>query len=236
MKWYDPFPLDMRTGATFVHDWFALGVWLAVIGHILFALRDPDALRFDVHAAPSAQRWARTRRPRWFEERDGNARRAPQDPQLASTRGHADPPPLVGCRQRRPPSGSAAVTPPGAEPPSAADGAAARPTVGSAPARRRCGPTRWPGSPTPPTATSARATARTACAPSCTASARASRSSTRSPTATRCCSATAGRRPSGTRPTFGLVERRSEHLVFGEFSSKFAAVVGAAPHPRPRRS
>jgi phosphoserine aminotransferase len=29
---------------------------------------------------------------------------------------------------------------------------------------------------------------------------------------------------------FGLIERRSEHLVFGEFSSKFAAVVGAAPH------
>jgi phosphoserine aminotransferase len=28
---------------------------------------------------------------------------------------------------------------------------------------------------------------------------------------------------------FGLVERRSEHLVFGEFSSKFAAVTTAAP-------
>jgi phosphoserine aminotransferase len=28
---------------------------------------------------------------------------------------------------------------------------------------------------------------------------------------------------------FGLVERRSEHLVFGEFSSKFAAVTAAAP-------
>jgi phosphoserine aminotransferase len=29
---------------------------------------------------------------------------------------------------------------------------------------------------------------------------------------------------------FGLVERRSQHLAFGEFSSKFAAVVTAAPH------
>jgi phosphoserine aminotransferase len=29
---------------------------------------------------------------------------------------------------------------------------------------------------------------------------------------------------------FGLVERRSEHLAFGEFSSKFAAVTRAAPH------
>ena len=25
MKWFEPFPLDWRTGATFVHDWFALG-------------------------------------------------------------------------------------------------------------------------------------------------------------------------------------------------------------------
>src|SRR5690606_28950158 len=30
--------------------------------------------------------------------------------------------------------------------------------------------------------------------------------------------------------TFGLVERRSQHLVFGEFSSKFAVACAAAPH------
>ncbi len=30
--------------------------------------------------------------------------------------------------------------------------------------------------------------------------------------------------------SFGLVERRSQHLSFGEFSSKFAAVTSAAPH------
>ena len=30
--------------------------------------------------------------------------------------------------------------------------------------------------------------------------------------------------------SFGLVERRSQHLVFGEFSSKFAEVCAAAPH------
>src|SRR5690242_3405455 len=29
---------------------------------------------------------------------------------------------------------------------------------------------------------------------------------------------------------FGLIERRSTHLVLGEFSSKFAAVTKAAPH------
>ena len=30
--------------------------------------------------------------------------------------------------------------------------------------------------------------------------------------------------------TFSLIERRSQHLVFGEFSAKFAAAAGAAPH------
>jgi phosphoserine aminotransferase len=30
--------------------------------------------------------------------------------------------------------------------------------------------------------------------------------------------------------TFGLIERRSQHLVFGEFSSKFAEAAQAAPH------
>lgn len=30
--------------------------------------------------------------------------------------------------------------------------------------------------------------------------------------------------------TFGLIARRSQHLVFGEFSSKFAEAAGAAPH------
>src|SRR6266511_1043467 len=29
---------------------------------------------------------------------------------------------------------------------------------------------------------------------------------------------------------FGLIERRSQHLTFGEFSAKFAAVAEAAPH------
>jgi formate dehydrogenase subunit gamma len=70
MKWFDAFPLTWRTGATFVHDWVALGVWLAVTGHVLLAFRDPDALRSMLRGGISA-RWARTRRPRWYEEETG---------------------------------------------------------------------------------------------------------------------------------------------------------------------
>jgi formate dehydrogenase subunit gamma len=66
MKWHDPFSDDLRTGATFVHDWFAIGVWLAILGHITFALRDPDALR-GMAKGTVAARWAREKHPRWFE-------------------------------------------------------------------------------------------------------------------------------------------------------------------------
>jgi formate dehydrogenase subunit gamma len=72
MKWFEPFPLDWRTGATFVHDWVALGIWLAVVGHVVFALRDPDALDSMRRGTISA-RWARTHRPRWYEEKTGKS-------------------------------------------------------------------------------------------------------------------------------------------------------------------
>jgi formate dehydrogenase subunit gamma len=67
MKWFDLFPLDWRTGATFVHDWFALGIWAAVIGHILFAVRDGDALDSMVGGSVPAS-WARKNAPLWYEE------------------------------------------------------------------------------------------------------------------------------------------------------------------------
>ena len=71
MKWFESFPLSWRTGATFVHDWVALGVWIAVIGHIVFAMRDPEALA-SMQRGKISSRWARTKRPRWYEETTGN--------------------------------------------------------------------------------------------------------------------------------------------------------------------
>jgi formate dehydrogenase subunit gamma len=70
LKWFSLFSLGTRTGATFVHDWFALGIWLAVGGHIFFAMRDPIALAGMLRGSVTA-RWARTRRPRWYEEETG---------------------------------------------------------------------------------------------------------------------------------------------------------------------
>ena len=67
MNWFDLFPLDWRTGATFVHDWFALGIWVSVLGHIFFALRDSESLESMLGGSIAAS-WARRKAPLWYEE------------------------------------------------------------------------------------------------------------------------------------------------------------------------
>ena len=67
LEWYKPFSDSWRQGATFVHDWFALGLLVAIIGHITLALRDPDALNGMTHGTVSAG-WARRNRPVWYDE------------------------------------------------------------------------------------------------------------------------------------------------------------------------
>jgi formate dehydrogenase subunit gamma len=67
LRFFGPFPLAWRTGATFVHDWTALALGLAITGHVWLALADPDALGGMVSGTVPA-RWARQKRPRWYEE------------------------------------------------------------------------------------------------------------------------------------------------------------------------
>ena len=45
MRWFSPFPLSWRTGATFVHDWLAVVVFAFVAGHLFKAV--PLVLRRD---------------------------------------------------------------------------------------------------------------------------------------------------------------------------------------------
>lgn len=70
MRWFDPFPLEWRTGATFVHDWLAAALLVTITGHIMFALRDSDSLgsMFSGHVDPE---WARLRAPAWHDEEAG---------------------------------------------------------------------------------------------------------------------------------------------------------------------
>jgi formate dehydrogenase subunit gamma len=73
MKWYHPWPLNWRTGATFVHDWLAVAVGIVIIGHVGMALRDPDALR-SMWTGRISRRWAERHAPAWLAERpDGTA-------------------------------------------------------------------------------------------------------------------------------------------------------------------
>jgi formate dehydrogenase subunit gamma len=66
--------LSWRTGATFVHDWFALALGLLVVGHIGFAARDPQA-RFGMRYGRVSRTWARAEHAAWAAEFD-----TPEDP------------------------------------------------------------------------------------------------------------------------------------------------------------
>ncbi|MBA3268778.1 MAG: cytochrome b/b6 domain-containing protein [Acidimicrobiia bacterium] len=70
MFWYQPFPLDWRTGATFVHDWTAVAIFIVIIGHIWMALSDGESLRAMFRGWVPAW-WARLHRPRWYEDVTG---------------------------------------------------------------------------------------------------------------------------------------------------------------------
>lgn len=63
----DPWPDSWRTGATFVHDWLTMAIFVVVIGHLWYALRDPGALRGIFTGRVSAE-WAERDHPVWLDE------------------------------------------------------------------------------------------------------------------------------------------------------------------------
>jgi formate dehydrogenase subunit gamma len=62
-----PFPDDIRTGATFVHDWLTLAIVIVIAGHIWMALRDVEARRGMRTGSVSAD-WARNHHSDWAIE------------------------------------------------------------------------------------------------------------------------------------------------------------------------
>jgi formate dehydrogenase subunit gamma len=70
MKWFKPFPIDWRTGATFVHDWVALAIGIVIIGHIWMACRDWDALR-SMFVGTVSRAWGARHAPAWVDGDDG---------------------------------------------------------------------------------------------------------------------------------------------------------------------
>ena len=64
--------LSLRTGATFVHDWFALAIGLLVVGHVIFALKDPEARR-GMRTGSVSRSWARTEHAAWLHDLESAA-------------------------------------------------------------------------------------------------------------------------------------------------------------------
>ena len=83
MRWFEPWPVQYRTGATFVHDWTAIVTWVVAAGHILFAVNDPESLR-GMLTGRVARAWARDHHPRWAAELDPEAEAdEPDEPEAA---------------------------------------------------------------------------------------------------------------------------------------------------------
>jgi formate dehydrogenase subunit gamma len=63
--------LSWRTGATFVHDWFALAVGVLVLGHIAFAINDREARRGMRTGRVSAS-WAHAEHAAWAADAEAD--------------------------------------------------------------------------------------------------------------------------------------------------------------------
>jgi formate dehydrogenase subunit gamma len=64
LRWGNFLPVSIRTGATFVHDVFAVVLLVVIVGHMAFALTHPHALRSMV-TGWIPERWAHRHAPAW---------------------------------------------------------------------------------------------------------------------------------------------------------------------------
>ncbi len=64
MEYGHRWPLPLRTGATWVHDWTAAALFLLVLGHVRLAYRDEDARR-GLRTGWVPVGWARREHPAW---------------------------------------------------------------------------------------------------------------------------------------------------------------------------
>jgi formate dehydrogenase subunit gamma len=70
LRWFQFFPVSWRMGATFVHDVLALAIFVAVIGHIIFAIAHPEAMR-SMFSGWVSKGWAARHAPAWLREETG---------------------------------------------------------------------------------------------------------------------------------------------------------------------
>jgi formate dehydrogenase subunit gamma len=69
LRWPDRFADDLRTGATFVHDWVFVGLLVTVAGHIWLAISYRETLH-GMWRGRVSRGWALRQRPGWLAELD----------------------------------------------------------------------------------------------------------------------------------------------------------------------
>jgi formate dehydrogenase subunit gamma len=67
LQWFRFFPVPWRQGATFVHDAFALAIFVVVFGHIVMALTHWDSLK-SMCTGWVSERWAARHAGAWLKE------------------------------------------------------------------------------------------------------------------------------------------------------------------------
>ena len=67
LQWFRFFSVPLRVGATFVHDAFALTVFIVVVGHVVMALSHRETLRA-IFTGWVSEKWAKTHAVRWLDE------------------------------------------------------------------------------------------------------------------------------------------------------------------------
>ena len=81
MYFTDLVRLSWRTGATFTHDWFALALGLLILGHLYFAIKDPEARR-GMRTGQVSTGWARDQHAAWAHELDADRHPNDEPPRL----------------------------------------------------------------------------------------------------------------------------------------------------------
>ena len=75
MSFPNPWPDDWRTGATFVHDWLFIGIFVMFLGHLWYAVRDRVAL-VGMTTGTVTPEWAAEHHSDWYREVTNNSPRA----------------------------------------------------------------------------------------------------------------------------------------------------------------
>ena len=95
MYYPDLVRLSWRTGASFVHDWFALAIGLLVIGHICYAMRDRESRR-GMRTGLVSTGWARAHHSEWAAELNAETQAAHQSTMATAPPEDQTPPTSAG--------------------------------------------------------------------------------------------------------------------------------------------